>query len=335
MMKNLLLILFAVAINTKPVYAAITFLPDWNNTDLEFQRDEPLCIEAVDFNGDPLYHMADGCPKPKIFDEYCPHDSKYISKCYCPAHYQYNCVSPERGDERVKQDGYASCDGLYIACCDGSCPSGTSKTDPGGCGGSTTNGCGDTCYYPYQPCCYPASDETGCSCGTYTCDDGCGGSRTCCASCQDPDPDPPSSSSSSNSSNSSNSSTSSNSCVAGGSKSCSGQTSPCGANQTQTGSCTDCSGTKRYSCANKDDPNPCAGKTSKSCEHGCASYDSQCPSICTSCKSAPPCNVSCPAVPDIIDGCRRCSSWGWETVGGCKKCRVCNSRYQDNTLPCR
>ena len=160
--------------------AKTTFLPDWQMADLEFQRDEPLCLDAVDKSGNKLYHKASSCPAPKIFDEHCAHDDRYISECYCPAHYQYNCTSPYRGDERVKKNGYASCDGLYIACCNGSCPSGTSKTNPGGCGGSTTNDCGDTCYYPYQPCCYPYPDETGCSCGSYSCSDGCGGIYKTC-----------------------------------------------------------------------------------------------------------------------------------------------------------
>ena len=247
--------------------AKTTFLPDWQMADLEFQRDEPLCQDAVDKFGNKLYHKASGCPAPKVFDEHCAHDDRYISECYCPAHYQYNCVSPYRGDERVKKNGYASCDGLYIACCDGSCPGNTSKSNPGGCGGSTTNDCGDTCYYPYQPCCYPSPSETGCTCGSYSCSDGCGGTRTCCSSC--PTPPPASSSSSSSSSGSSSSGSGSSgssssgssgssssgggssgssggsSCVSGGSASCSGATS---CSNGYTSSCMDCDGTTRYTC---------------------------------------------------------------------------------------
>ena len=122
--------------------AKTTFLPDWQMADLEFQRDEPLCLDAVDKSGNKLYHKASSCPALKIFDEHCAHDDRYISECYCPTHYQYDCVSPYRGDERVKKNGYASCDGLYIACCDGSCPGNTSKSYPGGCGDSTSDGCG-------------------------------------------------------------------------------------------------------------------------------------------------------------------------------------------------
>ena len=124
---------------TSNAFAGTTFLPDWQQADLEFKRDEPLCTTAVDSNGNKLYHKADGCPAPKIFDEYCAHDDRYISECYCPTYYQYDCTFPYRGDERVREHGYASCDGLFIACCDTRCPSGTSEYDPGGCGGSTTN----------------------------------------------------------------------------------------------------------------------------------------------------------------------------------------------------
>ena len=98
------------------VVARTTFLPDWQMADLEFQRDEPLCLDAIDKSGNKLYHKASGCPAPKIFDEYCAHDDRYISECYCP----------------------------------------------------------------YQPCCYPYPDETGCSCGSYSCSDGCGGIYKTC-----------------------------------------------------------------------------------------------------------------------------------------------------------
>ena len=161
-----------------------TFLPDWQMADLEFQRDEPLCQDAVDKSGNKLYHKASRCPAPKGFDEHCAHDDRYISECYCPTHYQYDCVSPYRGDERVKKNGYACCDGLYIACCDGSCPGNTSKSYPGECGGSTS--------------------------------DGCGGTRTCCTACPPP-PSPPSTSSSGGGSSSGSGSSGSSSSSSSGS----------------------------------------------------------------------------------------------------------------------
>ena len=97
-------------------------------------------------------------------------------------------------------------DGCGYTCyytCNPNCPSGTSTSNPGGCGGSTKNGCNTkTCYYPYEACCTPYRNETGCSCGTYSCSDGCSGTRTCCSSCPDPEPTtPPSSGSGGNNGN--------------------------------------------------------------------------------------------------------------------------------------
>ena len=74
---------------------------------------------------------------------------------------------------------YNEC-GSACRSCNTSCPSGTSATNPGGCGGSTKNECGTkTCYYPYQSCCTPYSDES-CPGATESCSDGCGGTRKCC-----------------------------------------------------------------------------------------------------------------------------------------------------------
>ena len=181
------------------VEAGTTFLPDYLGSDIEADHfdgdvnvDAPLCAEAVSDSGVPLYHKASTCPEPKIFDEYCPFDNEWISECYCPEIFSQNCPHPYRGDIRVKDpdSGYSSCDGWYVECCDTTCPSGTTEYDPGGCGDYTYNDCGDICYYPYVPCCTPYSDETGCTCGTYTCDDGCGNTRSCCSSCPEPEPEP-------------------------------------------------------------------------------------------------------------------------------------------------
>lgn len=164
-------LIFAAADNVK---AATTFLPDYQQADIEFQRDELLCEEAVDSYGNRLYHMADGCPVPKKFDEYCAHDDRYISECYCHEPFVYTCTYPYKGDTREVDDefGYSNCDDLWVACCDTTCPAGSSTTHPGGCPNTYgSNGCGETCYGPYQECCYPESDETGCSCGTTTCGD--------------------------------------------------------------------------------------------------------------------------------------------------------------------
>jgi len=164
--------------------AKTTFLPDWmgdrfNFSEAEFgvNYDDPMCEETG------LYHQASGCPSPKIFDEYCPYDDEWISDCHCPDYFNKTCQSPYRGDTRIKHNGYASCDDLWVACCDTTCPSGTTKNNPGGCGGHTYNDCGDICYYPYEECCTPLEDETNCEHGTETCSDGCEGTRTCCKGC--------------------------------------------------------------------------------------------------------------------------------------------------------
>ena len=63
--KFLLLAASALSLVLKTANAATTFLPDWQNADLEFKRDEPLCSTAVDQNGNLIYHKADGCPMRK------------------------------------------------------------------------------------------------------------------------------------------------------------------------------------------------------------------------------------------------------------------------------
>ena len=171
------------------VRAKTYLLPDWQDAKFDFETDisydEPLCEEAVDEYGNKLYHKAVGCSSPKVFDETCPHNSAYISECYCPNIFSKKCNSPYVGDYRVtdSNSGYSSCDGYWIACCDTSCPGGTTRTDPGGCGGYTYNGCGDICYYPYEACCTPLADDTDCDYGVEDCSDGCGGTRTCCKGC--------------------------------------------------------------------------------------------------------------------------------------------------------
>ena len=116
----------------------------------------------------------------------CSYDSSYGTCCKpsgCPAYTSLTSSSY----------GTNGTDGCEYACyytCNMNCPSGTSTSNPGGCGGSTRNGCNTkTCYYPYQSCCTPYSDESGCSCGTYSCSDGCSGTRKCCSACPKPEPD--------------------------------------------------------------------------------------------------------------------------------------------------
>ena len=165
------------------VEAKVTFLPDWMASDVEFgysdfgedvSQDENFCRESG------LYHEADGCPAPQIFDEFCPFDDDWISDCYCPNHFNKICKSPYRGDARVKQNGYANCGDKWVACCDTTCPYGTSVNNAEGCDGYELNACGDKCFYPYRA---PLADEQNCKYGTEECSDNCGGTRQCCKAC--------------------------------------------------------------------------------------------------------------------------------------------------------
>ncbi len=172
------------------VNAKTMFLPDWQNGEVGFKQtkedtsyDENMCRRAA------IYHKANSCSKPKIFDEYCPFDNDWISECYCPEVFSQNCEAPYKGDIReVDDEGYASCDGLWIACCDATCPAGTAVNNVPGCDGDAgANACGETCYYPYRG---PTPDEAGCEWGTVDCSDDCGGTRKCCAPClEEPDVD--------------------------------------------------------------------------------------------------------------------------------------------------
>ena len=115
----------------------------------------------------------------------CAYDTSYGTCCKpsgCPSYTSLTYSS-------YGSNGTDGCEYTCYYTCNMNCPSGTSTSNPGGCGGSTRNGCGTkTCYYPYQSCCTPYSSESyssesGCSCGTYSCSDGCGGTRTCCSTC--------------------------------------------------------------------------------------------------------------------------------------------------------
>ena len=111
----------------------------------------------------------------------CAYDSSYGTCCKpsgCPSYTSLNYSS-------YGSNGTDGCEYTCYYTCNMNCPSGTSTSNPGGCGGSTRNGCGTkTCYYPYEPCCTPrCTNETGCSCGTTTVSDGCGGTCTQCKSC--------------------------------------------------------------------------------------------------------------------------------------------------------
>ena len=113
----------------------------------------------------------------------CSYDNNFGTCCRpsgCPANTSLSYSS-------YGANGSDGCGYTCYYTCNPNCPSGTSTSNPGGCGGSTKNGCRTkTCYYPYQSCCTPYGDESGCNC--YSCSDGCGGTRQCCGSCYTPPP---------------------------------------------------------------------------------------------------------------------------------------------------
>ena len=198
--------------------AKTTFLPDWEEETMEFEgcsgggEDYCLCERSKN----PVYHLAlskPQCPDPKIFDHTCPHSSDWISECYCPASYNQTCTSPYRGVGKI-------CDGKYQECCDTRCRAGTTSpcSYPYVTDYTSSTGCGETCYVcrygndcntscsssenatatggtndfngracvTCSPKCTPSRSETGCECGSYSCSDGCGGTRTCCKTCSEP-----------------------------------------------------------------------------------------------------------------------------------------------------
>ena len=114
----------------------------------------------------------------------CAYDTSYGTCCKpsgCPSYTSLTSSS-------YGTNGTDGCEYTCYYTCNMNCPSGTSTSNPGGCGGSTRNGCGTkTCYYPYKACCTPScSNQYGCSCGTYTVSNGCGGTCTKCSSCCTP-----------------------------------------------------------------------------------------------------------------------------------------------------
>ena len=111
----------------------------------------------------------------------CTYDSTYGTCCKpsgCPS---YTSLTPS-------SYGTNGTDGCEYACyytCNMNCPSSYPySSDPTGCSSRTTNGCGTKSCYNYESCCTPrCSDEWGCSCGSYSISDGCGGTCNRCSAC--------------------------------------------------------------------------------------------------------------------------------------------------------
>ncbi len=229
--------------------------------------------------------------------------------CFGTTH--YSC-RPKTCAEKGMKDCNGTCISL-AACCNcsasqvcygGSCC--TPKPNASGCLYGTyscSDGCGGT-----RTCCSscsPASDETGCKYGTYSCSNGCGGTRKCCSGCNLTACSGISSKPANsyyttksctdcsgtktinsgwacNSGYTKSGSSCVKDCAAGGSASCSGQTSACSSSQVQTSSCKDCNGTTLYSCRNKT----CAEKGMKDCNGSCIATSS----CCGGCASGYSCN---------------------------------------------
>ena len=162
-------------------------------------------------------------------------------------------------------------------------------------GCASTNSCG---------ICTSCSGNPDCNVSDKSCDCGCSSTNSCgkCTSCKSCPPEDPCSGISCGANaycsggscycnsgyegNANSGCTKVDTCVSGGSSSCSGQTSSCSSSQVQTASCKDCSGTTRYTCRAKT----CAEQGKKDCNGSCIS-SSEC---CGGCPSGYSCkNGSC------------------------------------------
>ena len=119
------------------------------------------------------YTQTGACNSVQVINKKCPYDPAYFDKCVCRSDL-VSCPTPLQGVG-------TACGGKYKSC---KCPSKYKSCDCGkAAGASSCTWNGVTKYSSCKACCTPSRDETGCSCGTRQCSDGCGGSRRCCKSC--------------------------------------------------------------------------------------------------------------------------------------------------------
>ena len=119
------------------------------------------------------YTQTGACNSVQVINKKCPYDPTYFDKCVCRSDL-VSCPTPLQGVG-------TACGGKYKSC---KCPSKYKSCDCGKAArASSCTWNGVTKYSSCKACCTPYSDETGCSCGTHWCSDGCGGSRRCCDSC--------------------------------------------------------------------------------------------------------------------------------------------------------
>ena len=246
---------------------------------------------------------SDGCGGTRTICKACnlPNCANKVTSKPANSSYTTSSCSDCSGSHTINT-GW-SCNSGYRSYNGGCCRPYSNET---GCSYGTyscSDGCGGT-----RTCCSscsPQANETGCKYGTYSCSNGCGGTRTCCSGCSLPTcsgiSSKPANSSYTTSSCTDCSGTktinsgwkcnsgyhqSGSSCVAdcaaGGSASCSGQTSSCSSDQVQTSSCKDCNGTTHYSCRAKT----CSEKGMKDCNGSCISTSA----CCGGCASGYSCN---------------------------------------------
>ena len=163
----------------------------------EYQYDGYNCTYPQSTSGDECGGKYTGCICPEGVDEGefgCAEYYPYPCDSICKIAYSDNChIRPDNtgdyGCEKAWEDCSSKCEKPYAD----NCRNKTAVTVPANATCSSTySDCsskcsGWSCNSGYiqsdNSCvlaCQPYADETGCSYGTKSCSDGCGGTRTCC-----------------------------------------------------------------------------------------------------------------------------------------------------------
>ena len=116
------------------------------------------------------YTQTGACNSVQVINKKCPYDPTYFDKCVCRGDLQ-KCASPLQGVG-------TACGGKYKSC---KCPSKYKSCNCGkAAGASSCTWNGVTKYSSCRSCCTPKKPASGCQLGTRSCNDGCGGTTTCC-----------------------------------------------------------------------------------------------------------------------------------------------------------
>ena len=270
-------------------------------------------------NCEDNYDLNTICPTPKISTGilHITNELDCQDACICPSNYKYhseNCNgnyvlagSSCNDDDRKKGDGKIK----YTLCrCSSSYPYSTSNCNGEyEVGGSSCNDDRGTFYSSCnpRPCSdggyYDSSSQTNMKCSGVTY-----GGRTCYSCYQ-----PSCSEGGYNSSDDSSMVCSSTSYYGQTCYNCRSKTCSDGGYSSSSISGQTCSGVTYegmtcYSCT----ADPCAGLTDKQCDSGCASYYSQCPSKCQSCKTCSPYSNE-----------TGCTNGDYDCSDGCGGTRLC------------